>query len=442
MSTILVKNGTIITMNPEREVLEGNLLIAGRRIVEIGGPERPADKVIDASGRLVIPGFVQTHIHLCQTLFRGQADDLELLDWLKLRIWPLEAAHDEESLYISALLGIGELFKGGTTTIVDMETVHHTEYAFRAIQETGIRALAGKVMMDYGEGVPGGLREKTADSIAESVALLEKWHGQDEGRIRYAFAPRFAVSCSEELLLEVRDLAHKYGVMVHTHASENRDEIELVMQDRGYRNVVYFDHLGLTGENLILAHCIWLDEEEMSILQRTGTRVAHCPSSNLKLASGIARVPEMLDRGISVSLAADGAPCNNNLDMFVEMRHAALIHKVGRGPTVMPARQVFEMATIGGARAIGLDEEIGSLEVGKRADLAIVDFGDFHVWPAEEVDLISHLVYAARSSDVRTVIVDGRIVMEERKLQTIDESFVRERANEAIRRLVEKAELR
>ncbi|MCL4424197.1 MAG: 5'-deoxyadenosine deaminase [Firmicutes bacterium] len=439
MSTVLIKDGTIITMNPEREILQGNIFLADRRIIEIGGPQRPPDKVIDAGGRLVIPGFVQTHIHLCQTLFRGQADDLELLDWLKKRIWPLEAAHDEESLYISALLGIGELFKGGTTTILDMETVHHTEQAFRAIRDTGIRALAGKVMMDYGEDVPEGLRETTEDSLKESLALLERWHGQDEGRIGYAFAPRFAVSCSEDLLLRVRDLARENGVMVHTHASENRGEIELVRQDRGYRNVVYFDRLGLTGKNLILAHCIWLDEEEMSILQRSGTRVVHCPSSNLKLASGIARVPEMLERGISVSLGADGAPCNNNLDMFVEMRHTALIHKIAGGPMAMPARQVFEMATIGGARAIGLETEIGSLDAGKRADLAIVDLGDFHVWPTEEVDLISHLVYAAKSHDIRTVLVDGRVVMEERRLTTIDETAVRNKANEAIRRLVKRA---
>jgi 5-methylthioadenosine/S-adenosylhomocysteine deaminase len=219
--SILIKNAKIITMNEKRDVISGSILIKGNKIVAIGDVKETAKHIIDASGKLVIPGLIQTHVHLCQTLFRGQADDLELLDWLKLRIWPLEGAHDPESVFYSALLGCGELFKGGTTSIIDMETVHHTESAIEALVQSGMRAITGKCMMDYGDDVPDSLIENTQDSIAESVDLYEKWHGKGDGRIHYAFTPRFVVSCTEELLLEVRDLAHKFGVKVHTHASEN-----------------------------------------------------------------------------------------------------------------------------------------------------------------------------------------------------------------------------
>ncbi|MBC7326065.1 MAG: amidohydrolase family protein, partial [Moorella sp. (in: Bacteria)] len=235
--SILIKNGTLVTMNPGREVFQGDIYIVDDRITAIGQTPVTADRVIDASGQLVIPGLIQPHIHLCQTLFRGRADDLELLDWLRLRIWPLEGAHDPESLYYSALLGIGELFLSGTTTIVDMETVHHTGAAIEAIAKSGIRAFTGKVMMDSGQDVPASLRETTTASLKESVDLLEKWHGYDGGRIWYAFAPRFVVSCSEDLLLEVKKLARHYGVKIHTHASENRGECDLVEKLHGRRNV-------------------------------------------------------------------------------------------------------------------------------------------------------------------------------------------------------------
>lgn len=264
MSTILIQNAQIVTMNAEETIINGDILIENDRIKEIGQGlnAASADKIIDAANHTVIPGFVQTHIHLCQTLFRGKGDDLELMDWLRKRIWPLEAAHDQESIYYSAMLGIGELVESGTTTIVDMETVHHADFAFQAIAESGIRAVSGKVMMDKGSEVPAALQEKTADSIQQSVDLLEKWDQFDDGRIQYAFSPRFVVSCTEELLKEVKVLSDKYKAFVHTHASENKTEIEIVQQETGMRNVVYLDHLGLANDRLILAHCIWLDEEE------------------------------------------------------------------------------------------------------------------------------------------------------------------------------------
>lgn len=441
MKRLLIKNGQLVTMNGNRDIFKGDVLIEANRILSIA-PEIKVENcdVIDAAGLVLIPGLIQTHIHLTQTLLRGQADDLELLDWLKKRVWPLEGAHTAESNYISAKLGICELIKGGTTSIIDMETVHHTESAFEALKETGYRAISGKCMMDYGKGVPSSLMEDTHESIEESVKLLKKWHGTTNGRIEYAFAPRFVVSCTEELLMCIKDLSSEYGVKVHTHASENRGEIELVQKDRGMRNINYLHKLGLTGENLVLAHCIWLDDEEMKLLADTGTRIAHCPSSNMKLASGIAKIPELLEMGAQVSLAADGAPCNNNMDMFREMRHAALIQKARLlDPTTMPADTVFEMATLGGARAMGKESDLGSLEVGKLADIVLVNLGVPHNAPWEAGDTISQLVYSATAADVHTTIIDGNVVMKNRVLANIDETSLLKEANRVIKDQINKA---
>lgn len=441
--SVLFKNATVVTMIAKRDVIKGDLLVEGDRITALGNNvEYPADKLYDLQGDLLVPGLIQTHVHLCQTLFRGQADELELLDWLRWKIWPLEGGHDPESLYDSALLGIGEMFLGGTTGIVDMETVHHTENAFQAILDSGIRALSGKVMMDDpGEGVPPSLQETTEASLQESADLYEKYHGKGNGRLEVAFTPRFVISCTGTLLKEVSRLAREKKAFVHTHASENRGEIQVVEKTRGMRNVVYLEKAGLTGPRLILAHCIWLDEEEKEILVRSRTRIAHCPSSNLKLASGVAAIPELMERGAEVSLGADGAPCNNNLDAFVEMRHAALIHKPRYGPVTMPAREVFALATIGGARAIGHEHDLGSLEVGKKADLAVVSRRGLHNWPNEGVDVYSQLVYQARSSDVYLTMVDGRIVMQDRQLLTIDVPRLRKSSVRSLKHVMERAGL-
>ncbi|WP_379159314.1 5'-deoxyadenosine deaminase [Paenibacillus sp. sgz5001063] len=439
MANILIKNAEIITMNKQEEIIYGDIRIQDNLITEIGtGLAAQGDeRVIDATNRTVIPGFVQTHIHLCQTLFRGKGDDLELMDWLRKRIWPLEAAHDEESLYYSAMLGIGELISSGTTTIVDMETVNHTDFAFQAIAKSGIRALSGKVMMDQKNAdAPAALQEETAASLQESVDLLEKWNGYGGGRIQYAFSPRFVISCTEQLLREVRDLSERYGVKVHTHASENLGEIEIVQAMTGMRNIVYLDHLGLANERLILAHCVWVNEEERRILRDRGVHVSHCPGSNLKLASGIADTPAMLHDHIHLSLGADGAPCNNNLDMFNEMRLAAMIQKPQHGPTTMDARSVFRMATIGGARAVGMEDQIGSIEVGKKADLAILNLYNFHTFPSFDVDPISRIVYSATRADVETTIIDGDILMDKGLLKTVDKDTVLHEANRSIKRLL------
>jgi 5-methylthioadenosine/S-adenosylhomocysteine deaminase len=433
---VLIKDATIITLEDANRVFEGSVAIDRGRIVAVE-PSATAsfdiafDDVIDGRGCALLPGFIQTHIHLCQTLFRGAADDLELIDWLKQRVWPMEAAHTPESLYASARLGIAELIKGGTTCALTMETVNHTESVFRAVEESGFRATVGKCMMDLGDDTPEALIEDTEESIAESLDLLRRWNGQADNRIRYCFAPRFALSCTRELLERIASLSGELGVMVHTHASENRDEIAMVERATGKRNIEYLRDVGLTSPHVVLAHCVHLDDAEIEILRSTGAHVAHCPSSNLKLASGVARVSEMLDRGVSVSLGADGAPCNNRLDMFTEMRTAALMQKVAHGSRALPALTALRMATTGGARALGLADQIGSVEVGKRADLQLINLDRLHTTPRP--DPISTIVYAAEAGDVETVIIDGQIVMRERRLLTFNEEDVITRAREQAR---------
>ncbi len=417
-------------MDEKTAIVEGDLLIRDGRIESVAQSinENEAGEIIDASGCAVLPGFVQTHIHLCQTLFRGAADDLSLIDWLRQRVWKMEAVHNEKSLRASARLGVAELIKGGTTCALTMETVNHTEEVFRVIEETGYRATVGKCMMDKGAEVPLALQEQTENSIGESLSLLEKWNGRADGRIHYCFAPRFAISCTKELLERVAELSRKHSVMVHTHASENKTEIEIVESETGLRNILYLDSVGLAASHVLLAHCVHLDDDEIEILSRTETKVSHCPSSNLKLSSGIARVKDLLEAGVYVSLGADGAPCNNRLDMFTEMRSAALLQKVVHGPETLPAQRVLQMATVDGARALGLEKEIGSLEVGKKADVIIVDLKTLHSTP-RPTDIISALVYSAEAGDVQTTIIDGKVLMRERELTTMNENEVIEEAN-------------
>lgn len=435
---LIIRNATIITMDSSDRIVHGSVVMEDGLITgvgEIDDEEGSGAEELDAAGRILLPGFVQTHVHLCQTLFRGTADDLSLIDWLKKRIWPLEAAHTPDSIRASALLGIAEMIRGGTTAALTMETVNHTRDVFQVVEESGFRATVGKCMMDLGDDVPRDLIEDTDTSISESMRLAEEWHGRDEGRIRYAFAPRFAVSCSRMLLEQVARLAANHGIQIHTHASENLDEIQMVRQLTGKRNIEYLDEVGLTGKRSVFAHCIHLDDREMEILRETGTRVAHCPSSNLKLASGIARVKEMIERGISVSLGADGAPCNNRLDMFTEMRTAALLQKVVNGSDTLPARRVLRMATIDGARALGLDDSIGSIEPGKRADLQLINLECLHTTP--HPDPVSAIVYAADRSNVESVIVAGRFLMRDGMLTTMDESQVIERGRSEARKLMD-----
>lgn len=433
MKPLLLRGGRVVTMNASRQVMDGDVLVEAGRIKAVGRVTKRPTTVLDCTGLVILPGLVQAHIHLCQTLFRGLADDLALEAWLAQRIWPLEAAHNEESVYWSAMLGAAELLLGGTTAILDMETVRHTGSAFEALESIGLRATAGKCLMDAASA-PASLREPTDRALQESSDLCARWHGAADGRLRYCFAPRFAPSCSGPLLRAVSDLAERAGAAIHTHAAETPLELDVVKRETGHDEIAYLDSVGISGPRAALAHCVWVDKESIARLARQGTNVVHCPSSNLKLGSGIAPIPEMLAAGCRVAIGADGAPCNNRLDAFAEMRLAALIQKPRLGPEALPAAQVLELATLGGARALGLESEIGSIEVGKRADLVVVDLDGPHAQPAE-ADLISRLVYSARAADVRHVVVDGRVIVRDGALKTADLAEIRHAANAQARRL-------
>ena len=435
MRPLVLKGARVVTMDPARRIVDADVTVRDGLIAKVGRMAGRADglTVIDCKGLVILPGLVQAHIHLCQTLFRGLADDLALEAWLAKRIWPLEAAHTEESVYWSAMLGAAELLLGGTTAILDMETVRHTGAAFEALESIGLRATAGKCLMDAASN-PASLREPTDRALRESADLCATWHGSAAGRLRYCFAPRFAPSCTGPLLRAVSDLAERAGAVIHTHAAETPLELQIVKRETGNDELAYLDSVGISGPRAALAHCVWVDTEGIARLARQGTNVVHCPSSNLKLGSGVAPIPEMLAAGCHVGLGADGAPCNNRLDGFAEMRLAALIQKPRLGPESLPAIQVLELATLGGARALGLEAEIGSIEVGKRADLVVLDLEGMHTQPAE-ADLISRIVYSARASDVRHVLVDGRVVVKDGVLKTAKVEEIRREANAQARRL-------
>src|SRR5829696_6670504 len=418
-------------MNDALDIVEGSVSVRDGRIAAIGAePPEKHDTVIDAGGAYLLPGFIQTHVHLCQTLFRGYADDMPLLDWLRRRVWPMEAAHTPSTLRASTRLASAELLLSGTTTVLTMETVHDTDVVFEALAEMGLRAVVGKCMMDSDREVPKRLQEQTRASIDESVALRKRWDGQANGRLHAAFAPRFAVSCSRELLEAVADLSARDRVIVHTHASENRDEIELVRRlSGGLSNLEYLADTGLATPHLCTAHCVWVTDAEQAMLAERDVKVLHCPSSNLKLGSGLAPVAEMRARGISVSLGADGAACNNRLDMFEEMRLAATIQAVRKQPGALTARDALWMATREGARALAMEREIGSIELGKRADLILVGRDRPHLAP--DPDPWSTLVYGARGTDVRLTMVDGEILVRDSTLQHLDAGAITAEARTA-----------
>jgi 5-methylthioadenosine/S-adenosylhomocysteine deaminase len=439
MASLLVRNATILTLNDARAIVAGGVSIRDGRIAAVGtdAESRPHDAVIDGRGGYVLPGFVQTHIHLCQTLFRGLADDLPLLDWLRRRIWPLEAAHIPASLAAATRLASAELLLGGTTTVLTMETVHDTDIVFDTLAECGLRATVGKCMMDDSGDAPPRLRETTARAVEEGAAIASRWNGAAGGRLRAALAPRFALSCTRELLEAVAGMSRDLDLIVHTHAAENRDEVALVRDRTGLANVDYLAMTGLASPRLCAAHCVWVDEFEQSIMAERGIKMLHCPGSNLKLGSGVAPVIELRRRGISVSLGADGAACNNQLDMFSEMRLAATLQAVRHGPGALTAGDVLWMATREGARALGLDSEIGSIEPGKRADLVVVDRDRPHLACAGNP--VSAIVYAARASDVRATIVDGVPLVQDFHLTRMDASDVAAHARTATRALLARA---
>lgn len=420
--TVVVDSTTVID--------NGAVVVDGATIEAVGTHDELVDRYPDHDQRtydIVAPGLVGSHIHSVQSLGRGIADDTELLDWLFDHILPMEGSMDADEMRTAATLGYLELVESGTTTCIDHLSVAHADQAFEAAGEVGIRALMGKVLMD--KASPDDLQEDTEEALAESERLIQQYHGAFGDRIRYAVTPRFAVTCSEACLRGARELADRYdGVRIHTHASENRGEIATVEEDTGMRNIHWLDEVGLTGEDVVLAHCVHTDESERAVLAETGTHVTHCPSSNMKLASGVAPIVDYLDRGINVALGNDGPPCNNTLDAFTEMRQASLLQKVeGLDPTALPAATAFEMATVNGAKAAGF-ERLGKLKPGWKADIVGLQTDTSRATPVH--DVLSHLVFATHGDDVAFTMVDGEVLLDDGDVVGIDVAAIREQAQE------------
>jgi cytosine/adenosine deaminase-related metal-dependent hydrolase len=430
VAELVVRGGTVITMGPGGTFV-GDVAIDGGRISALGVDVGRGDEEIDARGQIVAPGLVQAHVHLCQTLFRGLGDDMDVIDWLRERVWPLERSHDAASLYASARLGTAELLLGGTTSALSMESIHHTDASFEAVAELGMRAVIGKALMDQWEPGTEMIGEDTDTAWADAVRLVETWHGAADGRLQVAISPRGSRNATPEMWRRSAALAEEADLRMHTHVNENHAQAERFAATEAGRDVVALQSWGALLPRLVMAHCVWLDDTERALLRGSGAHVCHCPSANLKLASGIAPIPEYLADGVNVALGADGAACNNRLDAFTEMRLAALVHKPRLGPRTMPARTVLGLATMGGARALGLEHEIGSLEVGKRADLITVRVDRPHAWPAAGSDPADRLVYASQATDVATVLVDGRVVVRQGTLQTADLAVIESDAETA-----------
>jgi 5-methylthioadenosine/S-adenosylhomocysteine deaminase len=430
-------------MDAARTVKRGDLLVAGGRILATGEavpaalaalPGGAAPERFDASGALVLPGFVHAHLHLCQTLFRGLAEQSDLLRWLREAIWPLEAAHTDDSLAASVRLGACELLAGGVTCVNDMGTVHHADALGRTLEATGLRAVFGPALMDQGERVPPRLLDGAEKALDSALGVADRWHGTANGRLRVALAPRFILSCSEPLWRGVTEASRERGLLVHTHLAESPTEGGEVKDAVGSHAAPYFAKHGVLSPRFVGAHGVWLDDDELALFQQTNAALVHCPGSNLKLGSGLADVRAWRRAGVRCGLGSDGGACNNRLDSFAEMSLAAGISRVKHGSeTPLLARDIVALATCDGADALGLANEVGSLEAGKQADVVVVRNDQAHHGPFAERDVYTTLVHATRDSDVRLTMVQGRVLYRDGTHTTLEPArCAREATREAL----------
>ncbi|MCS6908664.1 MAG: amidohydrolase [Anaerolineales bacterium] len=434
---MLFHNATVLTMNPRREIiLNGAVAVQDNRILAVGKTSQllenyPEMERFDCKGNLLLPGLIDTHIHLAQAMIRGCADDLGLLDWLGKRVWVLQGNYTAEDGRASAALCILEMIKSGTTAFIEVNLAER--YGFDGVAEvviqSGIRGAIGKIVMDmpsYAKQqglMHPGMVEDGETSLRNTLLMHEKWDGAGNGRLRVWFGPRTPGGVTPELYREVARLAKERNIGITMHLSEVREDHDYA-HELGYRTPVEFAlDMGLLGKNTVLAHCVWTDEQDWKILAETGTHVSHNPASNAKTATGIAPVKGMLEHGVNVSLGCDGGPSNNAYDMIRDMRLTSYLANLRESdPTVVPAETVLEMATINGAKALGMADQLGSIEAGKLADFIIVNMDAPHLTPSW--DPVSTLVYAAHGSDVDTVVIDGKIVMEHRQVKTLDEEAI------------------
>lgn len=430
MSTLCLTSGDVLL--PDQEVIPADVLIDQERgtIRDIGTElAESADETLDADGCLVMPGLVNAHTHVSMTLLRGYADDKPLDSWLREDIWPVEAALEPADIETGAELGVLEMITSGTTAFADM--YFEVDRTAAVVERAGVRARLGHGVITLGKD-----DSQAWEDLEESIAVAEEFEGGADGRIRTLITPHSLTTVGEDFLREAFDRGRELGVPVHLHANETRNEVEPIVEERGERPIEYAKSLGLDSRDF-LAHGVHLNDREIELLSEMGTGVIHCPASNMKLASGMAPIHELRNSGVTVGLGTDGAASNNDLDLFDEMRDAAMIGKLAANDArAVPAEAVVDMATAGGADAIGLPG--GRIEVGGVADIAVVDFEKPHLTPAH--DHVSHLAYATRGSDVRHTICDGQVLMRDREVLVLDAEAVRERASRRAADLIARAE--
>lgn len=425
---ILIKNATIVA----EEVKKGSLLIQNDKIVEVSDKidSRNAETVIEAEGKILIPGLVNTHTHSPMVLMRGLADDIPLDTWLNDHIWPVEANLNKDHCYAGALLACAEMIKSGTTCFNDM--YFFMDHVAKAVDEAGIRGVLSHGMIDFGD------EEKRKEEFKETRRIIKKCHDTADGRIKVAYGPHSPYTCSKELLLQVIKEAEKFGVRIHIHVSETQKEISDVKEAQGKRPFEYLNEIGFLNGQVTAAHAVWLSENEINIIKERDVKISHNPASNMKLSSGISPVAKLQNKGVCMSLGTDGAASNNNMDMLEDMKIATLLQKVHTmDPTVLNAEDTFKMATINGATALGLENEIGTITEGKKADIILLNMKAPKLTPIRNP--VSHLVYSASGCDVETVICNGKVLMQNRELLTLDENEVLKMAENASEDLISKS---
>src|SRR5438128_1221565 len=431
---IIIRGGTVVTMDGSHRVIEqGAVAVKNGRIVEVGKTaeidrDYAAREVVDATGKVVIPGLINGHTHVPMTLFRGLADDLDLNEWIRKYIFPAEAKNvTEDFVRAGTLLGLAEMIRGGTTTYCDM---YYFEDAIAdETARAGLRGVLGETLIDF----PVADNKTNAEGMAYVEKFVKHWQGSE--LITAAIAPHAPYTVSEEHLKAIRAFSDRTGAPIVTHISETKREVDDSIKAKGASPIDYLNRIGFLNNRVIAAHVVWPTEEELGLLKKLGVGIVHNPQSNMKLASGVAPVPEMLKQDLPVGLGTDGAASNNDLNLWEEMDTAAKLHKlISKDPKVVNAEEAFEMATIRGARALHLEREIGSIEKGKRADLVVVDLDDLNQTPY--YNIYSDLVYATKAADVRTVIVEGRVVMRDRRLLTLNEETIKADARRYRERII------
>ena len=447
MSTTLIENGTVVTLNDTDQIFSpGYVLIDADRITAVGQGQPPdnlrrrADTILDASLMAVMPGMVNAHTHLFQTFIRGLADDKPLLDWLAAAIWPVAKALTEREAYLAAMVGMVENIRSGCTSVNDHHYVHtepgNDDGIFRAAEESGIRFMMarGWTDMNYHEA----FMETEGYIIKEMARLREAWHGKHNNRLRLQFGPLIPWGCSDGTMRRTFQLAKEWGLGTHIHVAESEAEVQLDLDTRGKRHVEWMDSLGVLDSSVQLVHSVWLDDAELDMIARRGAIVVHCPVANMYLASGVARIPEMLQRGITVALGTDGPGSNNSQDMLETLKITALLHKVNTlNAMVLLPEDVLRIVCRGGAESFGLPDQIGSLEVGKKADVVLVDLNTPFAMPVHRVP--SALVYSINAREVDTVIVNGETLMRNKEILFVDEAALLAEARGACQKLFKRA---